>query len=699
MFFGKLKLQNRPVFKGPVEFDFGYVGLTVIHGLNTNGANASSSNPNAAGKSALFNSLQDLLYPEVLVGSRRDRVTEGSVSLEMGTDRKSVHRLVSKDKKQAIFKGKHDLVYREVAEVQSFVRGIIPQSLVAYATLCHIDDRIPHPLTRGETAARREFFTKFFELDSTDYRRKLISARITDIRASARLMEDKKSRLAALPTEVADLGAFKRRMSKLQERKDSLQASIDSFNEDAALRHFLKEHASDLKDVPDLAKLKAKVTRLEATLERIDEDAEFQANLASWRKQEERHAAYMRKHSIQLEERAQVLSFIEEYQDRKSEAAEFKRIIQRVGYDLEELAHPETAEGVCDACGAELTGKLKAQHEATHQAAVDRFKKKRSALKLTGREAKEKLEAIEQQSKDMPSLSDAKARLEILDNVPRTEVMPKRARQTDEDLPARTTVVEKLRGARSILDTYQWARGSLYARASAMDNVSAFLAQEDPTSAYLSTVESLATLGMDYEIAKRQEKERVDLAEDIANAEEEIRNAEALELLERAYGPRGFRRVLINTVCQQLEGVLNRYSKVLYPEDYNFELELDKQFHILVTRKVGDKEQPSDVRRLSGAESSMFSILLWCGLMSFVPKAMRPNMLILDEVDARLGDDMRERFLAFIPKMLKVVEHVIIVTPRTETRYEDYIPEARYLTVVKRGLNSTIMPGKATEQK
>ena len=61
MFFGKLKLQNRPVFKGPVEFDFGYVGLTVIHGLNTNGANASSSNPNAAGKSALFNSLQDLL--------------------------------------------------------------------------------------------------------------------------------------------------------------------------------------------------------------------------------------------------------------------------------------------------------------------------------------------------------------------------------------------------------------------------------------------------------------------------------------------------------------------------------------------------------------------------------------------------------------------------------------------------------------
>ena len=83
MYIGKLKIEGRPMFSKAEEFDFGKKGLTVVHGLNLN-AGSGTSAPNAAGKSMLFSNLQDLLYQDVLVGSRRDRVTAGLASLEIG---------------------------------------------------------------------------------------------------------------------------------------------------------------------------------------------------------------------------------------------------------------------------------------------------------------------------------------------------------------------------------------------------------------------------------------------------------------------------------------------------------------------------------------------------------------------------------------------------------------------------------------
>jgi DNA repair exonuclease SbcCD ATPase subunit len=144
-----------------------------------------------------------------------------------------------------------------------------------------------------------------------------------------------------------------------------------------------------------------------------------------------------------------------------------------------------------------------------------------------------------------------------------------------------------------------------------------------------------------------------------------------------------------------LEEVLNSYSKTLLPEDYKFSLEMDTQFRIEVTRNGA---LPSDVRRLSGAESSLFSLLLWAGLMSFVPKAARPNVLILDELDANMSEETKERFCEFLPKLLNVVEHIVVVTPQSDVRYEDYVPNVKYVTVVKKGLTAKIVQGKASDQ-
>jgi DNA repair exonuclease SbcCD ATPase subunit len=262
-------------------------------------------------------------------------------------------------------------------------------------------------------------------------------------------------------------------------------------------------------------------------------------------------------------------------------------------------------------------------------------------------------------------------------------------------------VKEKIQGLRDKRESFWWATGSVFEEARKLDNPDEILSERDPTDGFLLITEKVSALKIDYEQARKDRERYLELRVRAEELSEDLKSVEALELLEKAYSPRGFRRSLINTVCQQLEGILNRYAKVLFPEDYTFTLELDKQFHIIGTRKdpKSDKVLTSDVRKLSGAESSLFSLLLWCGLMSFVPKAKRPNVVILDELDARLGPELTERFLAFLPRMLQIVEHVVVVTPMLSSRYEDHVPTCRYITVVKEGLSSKLMPGKATEQK
>jgi hypothetical protein len=81
--------------------------------------------------------MQDLLYRDVLVGSRRDRVTEGSVSLEFGKSREDVYKLVQSKKKLQVHKDGASLEIREQAEVEKLVKGILPATIEAYSTLVH----------------------------------------------------------------------------------------------------------------------------------------------------------------------------------------------------------------------------------------------------------------------------------------------------------------------------------------------------------------------------------------------------------------------------------------------------------------------------------------------------------------------------------------------------------------------------------
>lgn len=708
MFLGKLKIKDRPMFRNSTEFDFGYKGLTVIHGLNLN--TGSGNNTNAAGKSLLFSTVQDLCYREVLVGSRRDRVTEGLVSLEIGKTRDDLSRVVSKNKKLAILNSSGDMRYREPAEIDAFIKSVIPQSLVAYATLCHIDDRVPHPLIRGETAARREFFTKFFELNATDNRRKLIADRVSSAKAESRLLESYRERLAQLANvSSAGIQNLSGTVAKLKLAKLKMQSSVDAFSEDAVLREFLRDYADQLLKAPNLKGVRSEISELESSLEALDANLEYSSDLAAWRKQRSRRADYLEANGLQddsswlSDNKRDARSKISASAAAAANVAALEAKIGTIREDLSEAkealasAESDSAEAQCESCGADLTGDLRKKHDAHVAQQVTRLASKVSKLKANGKSAKADLADAKDAALSDRDLSKLRTKLEALDNVPSVGAKPSKPPGYSPETAEldREAITKKLKVLRATLDEYHWASGKTFNLAKALSpaQIKSKLNESDPTDAYIQIVDKLASATLDYELGKKELVEKETLLEKLKLAEEELGNAEALEILDKAYSPRGFRRVLINSVCSQLERILNQYAKLIYDEPHTFSLDLDKQFHITVTRSAKGKEETSDVRRLSGAESSMFSLLLWLGLMSFVPKKQRPNFLILDELDSRMSEPTTEKFLSFLPRLLTVVDHVIVITPRSEVRYEHTIPEVRYLTVVKTGMSSELHEG------
>lgn len=696
MFLGKLKLKDRPFFKELTQFDFGVTGLTVVHGLNLNGGN--SENTNGAGKSLLFSNVQDLLYREVLVGSRRDRVTEGLAYLELGKSKDDMYALQSKQvgktsAKMSILKDGESLGIREQVKVDEFVKEIVPPTLVAYSTLCHIDNRIPHPLIRGDTAARRDFFTKFFELDSTDSLRKLVSANLTDIKAESRLLSDRRARFEALPPRVS-IKALRAELEDLDMQKSVRHSEIESYNDKAALRSFCIAHREELDSVPDLKALKAKVNALEEKIAASFASQEYQAEFKHYKTLKAARKAYIKENSIKRTELEELGAAIDEAEEAARNGADHAAKLAKLKEEYSSLIDPILDEANCNECGAELTGALRKKHLSKHAARVVALEEKRVALA-------DKIKKVKTIIKELPEAVDIaalNARLKIVRGMPQPIDEPDTPEGYVEEGEDTQTLSAKLKVVRDKLAEYSWANSPLYALAKAAD-IDKLLAMKDPTKEYLEVIEKMSALDIEYQLAKKNALERRELAEEIERTENVLLNAEALEILERAYSPKGLRRILINTVCASLETSLNNYAKTLFPEDYRFELTLESQFDILVHRKSKGETMVSDVRRLSGAESSLFSLLLWCGLMSFTPKAKRPNFLILDELDANLGDDNRDRFLAFLPKILKVVDHVIVITPKSETRFEAVVPEVRYLTVVKQGLSSTIHEGKSSSIK
>ncbi len=436
---------------------------------------------------------------------------------------------------------------------------------------------------------------------------------------------------------------------------------------------------------------------------------EYQADRKAYKKLKSEYldelASLGFRHSEEVAKRLKVIkkelaSVDEDEAQLKLKEREVKRIradLDHKAKELKELEDHKNQKAKCKYCGSSLKEDSLESHKRKIEKSILSVRKSILAL---NEELRETSAVISQLKKALraSNTKELQAEYSKLQDLPPKPKPPVKPDKLPTDLPNLEEAKERLKELKDRLDTQEWTKNKLFAQAIKLTKIQMkeLLAEQDPTDFYLKQVDRSHEIKTNLREAESKVEEFKELQESLEQLKTKAQNAEALQVLSEAYGPKGIRKILINTICQSLQDVLNRYAKTLFMEDYSFELEMETQFHILVHRKVGGKLQTSDVRRLSGAERSLFSLLLWCSLLSFVPKEKRPNFVIMDELDANMSSASLERFLSFIPKMLSIVDHVIVVTPKSKVRYEDYIPNTRYLTVVKKGSVAKLKEGKFT---
>lgn len=675
--------------------------LTFIYGRNWN----SSGSTNAAGKSLLFSQIPELIFGEPIIGVKRDRLRNGSVALDLeskGVNYRVVRVLKNGKETMRVLREGEDMVFRELVEARKFVQKLVGcNSPEEFESRIYIDVQAAHPLIRGDTAARKRFFTEFFRLNMHD-------GMLAIVRQEMRLAADAVARREVLA-------------ANLQEERSRLAAYEKVLDEDVAKHESrAKLLSSTIDDLRSVASLYDRVRHLDEAM--VSKARKMVGKPFTAARLKEVMSAY----SDQLQEREDQLDRYEQYRDAASRLKVLREEIQALEADApsdedkakitkltalveriaelekqqrdlsaeigkveDEIDSIEVPPKTCSKCGQPWPHK----HDA--KANVER----KANLRIAFKDLTEQARVLSHKLKD---LREKKNRVEGL--AIRTDEYARRFdKLRSQYRKAKETAGEKVeepdregtKALRSQLRFLQEHRESIhdlikYQSLSESDRKEAERLDE-LVSKHLRLVEKLAQMRHHKEERTLIKRRIVQIKQQIQEADKRTEDVENLKILAQAYSKKGVPNLMIRAICARLEEVVNKYASFLFSEDYSFSFQLDTQFVISVTRQYQGSTITSDVRKLSGAETRLFSILLLLGLLTFVPKARRTNLLVLDEPDASMGDENIELLMRFLAVLNKVIPNIVVITPK---KYD--IPEnAVVYTVVKKGTESRLVNGSA----
>jgi DNA repair exonuclease SbcCD ATPase subunit len=197
--------------------------------------------------------------------------------------------------------------------------------------------------------------------------------------------------------------------------------------------------------------------------------------------------------------------------------------------------------------------------------------------------------------------------------------------------------------------------------------------------------EELSSVRTKLEVHKSVANRAKGLRSRLKELKAELENEEALKLLLDGYSDKAVKSMIIEAISSHLMNTVNQFSSLVF-SGYKFEFVWGSQVQLLVHRpKLGT----TDVRKLSGAESKLFTLILVLALMRFVPKRKRLNMLILDEPSASFSTETTALFHKLLPQINQLIPSILVVTPRAEERYAG----AHEYTVVRDKGGSVIKKG------
>lgn len=719
--FLKWTLKGMPFFKDQ-SFDFSKPGISLVLGKNLDSSN---DNPNGAGKSFFFSELAELLISKPVIGERQDIIRKGSRELvfRKGKHLYTVTRSFHPGEKLRIERDGVDLEYRELSAAHEALSKLIPYSPQEVLSLFYLDSRVPHPLTRGSSAARREFFLRFFRMSAAPQMRKVVKAEVDRLRGTTGALTEVTAGVKLLRQQVADkdVPALEASLEEMQGQLTQLSVNAKEYQRIAKVVADFQAYSDELEALAELGvstegEAEALVAKTERRITRLSESRaawnSYEAGLAA-RKESLEKVEWIKRllpekltrdpvASVELtqarldlkRESLRVLKTRKEALETNLDEealAEEGRIEKRIQRLRESIASLKKESDTCPTCGGPWDNKHAKQEEASARSKIKELTTEGENLARMRKQATCELKTLTPEYEELVlQVNTQKERLGLLQDL----VGHLSVSTVEKPSGSKDEVEMNLAAARKTRDALEGSTRALRVKAT-YDELTKkerrLATLEDPTEAYVSLSEKASDLKVEIGLAKAKKQELAEARARRDKLKEELQDLPALELLYEAFSKKGIEALMIQTITDRLSMLVNKYSKFIFPEDYTFSFELETQFSFLVTRRYGKKVEVSDVRKLSGAESLLFNLVLYVALLSFVPKQNRPSVLILDEPTSNMGQELKESFLRFLPILQKVTPHIIIITPDT---YAGLSTGMEVFTVVKQKGVSKFVEGR-----
>jgi DNA repair exonuclease SbcCD ATPase subunit len=722
-------------------------GVSVIYGLNRTNART-SGNGNGAGKSAFFSQIGEMLYEAPIVGEKQDAVKGGTRVLNTLIQGRKVSIIKTNSKLDIKIDGKSR--FRTKPMAKAWMAKNLPINEEEFNTYVHLDARIPHPLVMGSSTERRRFFTSFFGLDKMDMERKLFTAELqklgrtraayTEVLAEYKTTKAKALAPDVLAKLVAQVKAKEEELSSLNEKHNRIQSVMQTLSFESSAQEQLKELFAILPEVTEES-----FEELEATTrQNYKQDKADLDEALAWEQYQRDTEHYTKAFNALPEDAIKLINKLglAEAKKKCSEKAQTHRLAKDELEDLQErLAvdmkivkrvpeKPDTQKPKVDE--GELRANMKAlehqlEHARTFKTGTCHTCGQTVKIKDTS-SIKEEIKAIEVKLRKLniwgiyenacTTRSDAKVRVsELTKEIAEVEAKIKATeryavlREAVAELPRKPAKFEGKRLESKIkqrmvdedkerLQLLKFLRPNLdmvIAVTKLSDKQRQAKSLGHKLQAKVNSIhEELSKLRAQLEVNSMLDDTLNRLRKRLREMKAELVDEEALKLLVEGYSDKGMKRRAIQAIGSRLMLQVNKYSRVVFPEDFTFDLKWESsKLSLLVHRKIGKKTVSSDVRKLSGAECKLFTIVLVLALLTFVPPRKRCNLLILDEPTANFSPETTKAFMDLLPVLNQVIPSIIIITPKSDERYEG----ATNWTVVKTKGVSVIVPGHPSEIK
>jgi DNA repair exonuclease SbcCD ATPase subunit len=709
------------------------LGLSVVYGLNRASGKA-SKNSNGVGKSYLLNTPAEVVYEEPIVGEKQDRTKRGqrAFSFTNYAGKKIIASRIARGRseKLVIKENGEDKQFRTPTYAKAYLKKAWPITQEEYNTYVHIDSRVSHPLVMGTSAERKRFFTSFFGLDKIDAERKLYVAelnRLMKIQSAFNELRHQweKAKTDLMAQDVYDANV--ERLALLKKKLKGLRHKFSKVQDTARLVSFAQSAKEQIKVLARACggtvseeeferAFKAntwELKKVEADLEEAETWEQYKRDTAHYTAAYDRLTPEARKLIAELGSKDAVgkardaqrllLQYREALKRRRADADGVeqqlgepmpKPVAKPEGDQAEletlqrayqhQLNHAEKfQEGKCETCGQVVKIKdpkvLKRKLESviTRLEQFDAYAEYRKA-KADRQKLEFKLKSYKTDAqRALDKVNEVKDLAALYTELKDLPTKPRAFKGKKLQIEVLKRMLIEIRERRSLLEYLQPHLETIIQFQALTSEDLLVVKESDGLSDRMNQVQDRAAqLQAKIEVHDTMAGRVQDMRQRLVKMKRELKDVEPLKLLVQGFQDKNLKKMAIEAIGQRLMGLVNKFAAPVFPEQFSFEFKWDTQIQLIVHRKNGE---PSDVRRLSGAESTIFTLILVGALLAFVPSRKRCSLLILDEPSARMHKETTELFQKVLQVLNKTIPSIVVITPRSEEIYEG----AKPFTVVK----------------